>query len=144
MLMKVDVKRAYDPPSRNDGKRFLVDRLWPRGIKKENLRIEAWLRDLAPSDALRKWYHARPTQWLAFRKRYLEELAAPEAMAALEQLYQALDNGKTVTLVYSAKNEERNNAVVLKELIEGARKPPTGTGPVRDAGQRRARAAQRR
>ena len=86
MLMKVDVKRAYDPPSRNDGKRFLVDRLWPRGMKKENLRIEAWLRDLAPSDELRKWYHERPAQWLAFRKRYLEELAAPEAMAALEQL----------------------------------------------------------
>ncbi len=141
--MKVAVKRAYDPPSRTDGKRFLVDRLWPRGVKKDALEIEAWLRDLAPSDQLRKWFHARPSQWLAFRKRYLEELAAPKAMSALDQLYEAVAPGKRVTLVYSSKNEERNNAVVLKELIEGARKPPTGTGPVRAAGQRRA-AAQRR
>jgi uncharacterized protein YeaO (DUF488 family) len=141
--MNVSLKRAYDPPSRSDGKRFLVDRLWPRGITKDALHLEAWLRDLAPSDELRKWYHARPTQWLAFRKRYLEELNKPEALAALEQLYAALAPGKRVTLVYSAKNEERNNAVVLKELLEGARKPPTGTGPVREAAQRRARAAVR-
>lgn len=141
--MNVAVKRAYDPPSRTDGKRFLVDRLWPRGLKKDALQLEAWLRDLAPSNELRKWFHERPAQWLAFRKRYLEELAAPEAMVALEQLYEALGPGKRVTLVYSSKNEERNNAVVLKELIEGARKPPTGTGPVREARQRRARAAQR-
>ena len=140
----VGVKRAYDPPSRSDGKRFLVDRLWPRGITKQALQIEAWLRDLAPSNELRKWYHARPAQWLGFRKRYLEELGAPAAMAALERLYDALEAKKRVTLVYSAKNEVRNNATVLKELIEGARKPPTGTGPVREAGQRRSRAAQRR
>lgn len=144
MIMNVGVKRAYDPPSRSDGKRFLVDRLWPRGIKKDRLQLEDWLRDLAPSDELRKWYHARPSQWLAFRKRYLEELAAPEAMSALEQLYAALENRQRVTLVYSSKDEQHNNATVLKELIEGARKPPTGTGPVREAGQRRARAAQRR
>lgn len=138
--MNVSLKRAYDPPSRNDGKRFLVDRLWPRGIRKEDLKIEAWLRDLAPSDELRKWFHARPAQWLLFRKRYLAELEAPAAMAALEQLYDALVPGRRVTLVYSSKNHQHNNAVVLKELIEGARKPPTGTGPVREAGARRARA----
>lgn len=139
--MHVALKRAYDPPSRNDGKRFLVDRLWPRGVKKDALQLEAWLRDLAPSDELRKWYHERPTQWPVFRKRYLDELNTPEATAALEQLYSAL--GGRVTLVYSSKNETHNNAVVLKQLIEGARKPPTGTGPVRAATQRRARAAQR-
>ncbi|HEY3929548.1 MAG TPA: DUF488 family protein [Candidatus Koribacter sp.] len=139
--MNVALKRAYELPSRNDGKRFLVDRLWPRGVKKDALKLEAWLRDLAPSDELRKWYHERPTQWPLFRKRYLEELNTPEATAALEQLYAALSG--RVTLVYSSKNETHNNAVVLKELIEGARKPPTGTGPVRAAAQRRARAAQR-
>lgn len=141
--MNVALKRAYDPPSRSDGKRFLVDRLWPRGVTKDALKLEAWLRDLAPSNELRKWFHERPAQWASFRKRYFEELAAPEAMAALEQIYAALAPGKQVTLVYSAKNEQRNNAVVLKELIEGARKPPTGTGPVREAGQRRSRAARR-
>jgi uncharacterized protein YeaO (DUF488 family) len=141
--MNIAVKRAYDPPSKGDGKRFLVDRLWPRGVKKEALQLEAWLRDLAPTNELRTWFHARPAQWLAFRKRYIEELSAPAALKALEQLYDALAPGRKVTLVYSSKNEEHNNAVVLKELIEGARKPPTGTGPVREAGQRRARAAQR-
>jgi uncharacterized protein YeaO (DUF488 family) len=141
--MNIAVKRAYDPPSPSDGKRFLVDRLWPRGVKKEALQLEAWLRDLAPSDELRKWFHARPAQWLTFRKRYIEELTKPPALTALEHLYDALAPGRRVTLVYSSKNEEHNNAVVLKELIEGARKPPTGTGPVREAGQRRARAAQR-
>lgn len=141
--MNIAVKRAYDPPSSSDGKRFLVDRLWPRGVKKGALQIEAWLRDLAPSDELRKWFHARPSQWLMFRKRYIEELSQPAALNALEQLYSAIAPGRKVTLVYSSKNEEHNNAVVLKELIEGARKPPTGTGPVREAGQRRARAAQR-
>jgi uncharacterized protein YeaO (DUF488 family) len=141
--MQVALKRAYDPPSRTDGKRFLVDRLWPRGMTKNALKLEAWLRDLAPSNELRKWYHERPTQWPAFRKRYLEELHTPEATAALEQLYAAFTPGSRVTLVYASKNDTHNNAVVLKELLEGARKPPTGTGPVREAGQRKARAAQR-
>jgi uncharacterized protein YeaO (DUF488 family) len=141
--MNVALKRAYEPPSRKDGKRFLVDRLWPRGVRKDDLHLEAWLRDLAPSNELRKWFHERPAQWLLFRKRYLAELTTPEAMAALEQLYAALAPGKQVTLVYSSKNEEHNNAVVLKELIEGARKPPTGTGPVKAAAQGRARAARR-
>jgi uncharacterized protein YeaO (DUF488 family) len=141
--MRVALKRAYETPSRTDGKRFLVDRLWPRGVKKDELNLAAWLRELAPSNELRKWYHERPKQWLLFRKRYLAELCSPEAMAALEQLYSAMSPGKRVTLVYSSKNETYNNAVVLKELIEGARKPPTGTGPVRAAAQGRARAARR-
>jgi uncharacterized protein YeaO (DUF488 family) len=139
--MNVQLKRAYEAPSLGDGKRFLVDRLWPRGITKDGLKIEAWLKDLAPSNELRKWFHERPSQWLMFRRRYMEELADPAAEAALEELYAALAPGRKVTLVYSSKDEERNNAVVLKELIEGARKPPTGTGPVREAGgQRRAKA----
>ncbi len=139
--MNVQLKRAYEEPEAGDGKRFLVDRLWPRGRTKDALKIEAWLKDLAPSDDLRRWFHERPSQWIAFRKRYLEELAAPSAELALEQLYAALAPGRRVTLVYSSKNETHNNAVVLKELIEGARKPPTGTGPVRAAGRQRARAS---
>lgn len=142
-MIRIALKRAYDPPSRADGQRFLVDRLWPRGKTKESLQLTAWLKDLAPSNELRQWFHERPAQWLAFRKRYFAELAEPAAMAALEQLYAALAPGKRVTLVYASKNDQRNNAVVLKELIEGARKPPTGTGPLRDSGQRRARAARR-
>lgn len=141
--MTVALKRAYDPPSRSDGKRFLVDRLWPRGLKKDALELEAWLRDLAPSDELRKWFHERPAQRLLFRKRYFKELAEPAALVALEQLYAAIAEHKRVTLVYSAKNVEFNNAVVLKELIDGSRKPPTGTGPIREVAQRRSRAAQR-
>ncbi|MGZ4108035.1 MAG: DUF488 domain-containing protein, partial [Tumebacillaceae bacterium] len=103
--MTVALKRAYETPSRSDGKRFLVDRLWPRGVKKDELNLAAWLRELAPSNELRKWYHDRPTQWLLFRKRYLAELCDPKAMAALEQIYGALKPGKRVTLVYSSKNE---------------------------------------
>lgn len=141
--MEIILKRAYDPPSETDGKRYLVDRLWPRGLKKEELGLAAWLRDLAPSTELRKWFHERPAQWPAFRKCYLRELASPKAQAALQKLY-AAGESSPVTLVFSSKNEERNNAVVLKELLEGARKPPTGTGPLRAASQKRMRAAVRR
>ena len=77
----VALKRAYDAASASDGLRVLVDRLWPRGISRDEARIDAWLRDLAPSDELRRWFHARPAQWLAFRKRYLEELHEPSAAA---------------------------------------------------------------
>lgn len=140
--MEICLKRAYEAPSESDGKRYLVDRLWPRGLKKEDLALEGWLRDLAPSTELRKWYHERPTQWPMFRKRYLRELSSPKSRAALEKLYVAGESSR-VTLVFSSKNEERNNAAVLKELLEGARKPPTGTGPLR-AAQKRMRAAVRR
>ena len=80
--MKVTIKRVYEKPSAADGVRVLVDRLWPRGISKSAARLDSWLRDVAPSNGLRRWYHSRPTQWLAFRKRYLEELGAPAATRA--------------------------------------------------------------
>ena len=82
-----------------------------------------------PSDELRRWFHARPENWLAFRKRYLKELVLPEATEALDKLYRLDRRKKNLTLLFASKNEQHNNAVVLKDLLEGMRKPPTGTGP---------------
>ncbi len=127
--MSIALKRVYAEPARTDGTRVLVDRLWPRGLTKDRAALDAWLRDLAPSDELRKWYHANPGVWAAFRRRYLRELARPEATAALEELYRLANGPKPLTLLYASKNEERNNAVVLRDLLQGMRKPPTGTGP---------------
>ncbi len=138
--MPISIKRVYDPPSRNDAARVLVDRLWPRGLSKDAAKLTAWLKDLAPSDDLRKWYHARPSQWLAFRKKYLEELRAPEASAALEQLYELAKENARVTLLFASRNLDRNNATVLKELLDGTRKPPAASGAVRALGARRGRA----
>jgi uncharacterized protein YeaO (DUF488 family) len=127
--MTVAVKRIYAKPARRDGTRVLVDRLWPRGLTKEQAALHVWLRDLAPSDDLRQWFHARPEDWTTFRKRYIRELARPESEQPLRQLYELAFAGKPLTLLYASKNEQYNNAIVLKELIEGMRKPPTSTGP---------------
>jgi uncharacterized protein YeaO (DUF488 family) len=127
--MPVAVKRVYEAPSLRDGERVLVDRLWPRGLSKSRAALGEWLRDLAPSDELRRWYHARPDHWADFRKRYLKELSHPEAQQALRQLYLLAHKRKRLTLLFASKNETHNNAVVLKELLEGRPKPPTGTGP---------------
>ncbi|MFZ0199281.1 MAG: DUF488 family protein [Candidatus Sulfotelmatobacter sp.] len=127
--MPVAVKRVYESVSRSDGARVLVDRLWPRGLHKSEVAAVEWLRDLAPSNELRKWFHARPALWQLFRKRYLKELARPEAEKDLLTLYRLAHKRKRVTLLFASKNEMHNNAVVLKELLDGMRKPPTGTGP---------------
>ena len=146
--MPVILKRAYEKPARSDGTRVLVDRLWPRGITKEAAALDAWLKDVAPSNELRRWFHARPALWLAFRKKYLGELAAPAASQALEKLYQLADKSRQLTLVFSARNQEHNNAVVLKQLLEGMRKPPSTSGPkgaaATSARATRARAPRRR
>lgn len=128
--MPVEIKRAYDKPSLSDGQRVLVDRLWPRGIKKENARIDHWLKNLAPSEGLRKWFHSS-NNWPTFKKRYFKELSTAEASADLEKLYGLLAEYERVTLVYSAKNVEHNNAVALKELLEGMKKPPSSSGPAK-------------
>ena len=130
--MPVAIKRAYDKPSPEDGVRVLVDRLWPRGIGKEEARIDHWLKDLAPSAALRKWYHSS-ANWELFRKRYFRELCTPEASAALETLYDLIGRHKQVTLVYASRNLEHNNAVALKELLDGTKKPPSSSGPAKAA-----------
>lgn len=129
-LKRVRIKRVYEEAAASDGTRILVDRLWPRGLSKDHAALDVWLRDLAPSDDLRHWYHAHPQQWPAFRRQYLQELSRPEAAAALDQLYRLARANKSVTLLFASKNEDRNNAVVLQELLSGVRKPPTGTGPV--------------
>lgn len=143
--MTISTKRVYESASRKDGTRVLVDRLWPRGLTKERAAIDEWLRDLAPSNELRHWYHARPDQWETFRKKYLKELAQPDREESLRRLYELADKKKSLTLLFASKMEEHNNASVLKELLEGRRKPPTGTGPgAAYTVRRRAAAARRR
>jgi len=142
--MTVQLKRVYDPPSPQDGARVLVDRLWPRGLTKEAAALDAWLKDVAPSDELRKWFHAHPVQWSKFREKYLAELTTGDAHIALQQLHDLARNRRGLTLLFASKNLERNNALVLKQLIDGERKPPTGTGPARAVAVGRTRAARRR
>jgi len=141
--MTVRIKRVYDPPSPHDGARVLVDRLWPRGLTKEEAALDIWMKDIAPSDALRKWYHAHPVQWPRFRERYLAELTSDAAHAALQQLYDMAQRRGGVTLLYASRSLEQNHALLLKQLLEGERKPPTGTGPARTVAAGRARAARR-
>ena len=128
--MPVALKRAYDKPSLSDGQRVLVDRLWPRGLKKDEARIDHWLKNLAPSDTLRKWFHSS-SNWMVFKKRYFKELNTQEASCDLQALYALLYEHDQVTLIYASKDTERNNAVALKELLEGMKKPPSSSGPAR-------------
>ena len=105
--MTVAIKRVYDAPSATDGMRVLVDRLWPRGLTKERAAVDAWLRDLAPSDDLRRWYHAHPSQWVTFRSKYLKELSQPQAQSALEKVYRLAHQGKRLTLLFASKNADQ-------------------------------------
>jgi len=113
--MDIRVKRIYEEPAADDGQRVLVDRLWPRGISKETAALDAWLKDVAPSDALRKWYHANLDRWEEFRDRYLAEL--DERTEPLDELRDRARQG-TVTLLFAARQTDRNHATVLKELLE--------------------------
>jgi uncharacterized protein YeaO (DUF488 family) len=142
--MAVVIKRVYEPPSSDDGIRVLVDRLWPRGLTKAAAGIREWLRDLAPSNELRRWYHSHPSEWGAFRKKYLRELLKPECQKALQRLFELANENKRLTLLFASKNEALNNAVVLQEVLEGARKPPRGTGAGATQGLRRRAAIRRR
>ncbi len=141
--MTIAVKRVYEPASMTDGVRVLVDRLWPRGLKKEAAAVKFWLRDLAPSTELRQWYHANPEYWSLFKKRYIKELFVPKAAAAVEKLYQLAKGKQIVTLLYASRNEQRNNATVLKELLEGMRKPPSSVGRAAIGGGRIRKAKKR-
>jgi uncharacterized protein YeaO (DUF488 family) len=112
----IQVKRVYEKPSRKDGLRILVDRLWPRGLTKERAAVKLWLKDVAPSTELRKWFGHDPAKWKEFQARYRQELR--EKKDALELLKQKSE-AHTVTLVYGARDEEHNEALVLKKILEG-------------------------
>lgn len=113
--MDLRIKRIYDPYSADDGFRILIDRLWPRGIKKEEARIDLWLKEAAPSAALRKWFNHEPEKWEQFRMKYHGEL---KDSAAVEQLLSALKKNKTVTLLFGARDQKHNHALVLKQFLE--------------------------
>lgn len=108
------LKRIYDEPAPADGMRLLVDRLWPRGVSRKRAALDGWLRELAPSAALRKWYGHDPARWTEFRKRYRAELRAQRP--AMESL-RRLATGRRVTLLYAARDSSHSNAAVLKELV---------------------------
>ncbi|MCX7623811.1 MAG: DUF488 family protein [Thermomicrobium sp.] len=112
--MSVRLERVYEPSDPGDGERFLVERLWPRGLRRDALRLTAWLRDVAPSDALRRWFQHDPAKWPEFRARYREELARkPDAWAPLL----AAARRGPVTLLFSARDPEQNSAVVLRDFL---------------------------
>jgi uncharacterized protein YeaO (DUF488 family) len=113
----IATKRAYERPSSRDGFRILVDRVWPRGVSKDEAKIDLWLKDVASSTGLRTWFGHDPDRWREFRKRYRAELR--ERKDALDRLKSAVKEHKTGTLVYGAKDKEHNNAVALKELLDG-------------------------
>ena len=115
MKPNIAVKRVYgDVPAAADGCRILAERLWPRGLKKEELKLDFWLRDVAPSTTLRKWFNHDPKKWDAFKKRYFKELDANPAAAA--EIRQHVRKGK-VTLLFSSKDEEHNNVIALREYL---------------------------
>ena len=124
----IRTKRTYEPAARGDGRRFLVERLWPRGMKKQDLELDAWLKDVAPSTELRRWFGHRPERWNEFRRRYLQELDAhPEA---LQPILEA-SKKHTVTLLYSARDVEHNGAIVLRDYLAARtnRKPRASRKP---------------
>ncbi len=113
-MTKIFIKRVYEPPAKNDGFRILVDRLWPRGLKKESTHADLWMKEIAPSSALRKWFNHEPEKWVEFCKKYRAELRkSPVA----DELVQYGMKYKTITLLYSAKDEQHNQALVLQQFI---------------------------
>jgi uncharacterized protein YeaO (DUF488 family) len=115
MKTRVQIKRVYDPPTPADGRRILVDRLWPRGLTKEKAKIEYWAKDLSPSNELRKWYGHEPGKWEEFKKRYFAELG--ENKVAVDELLEQMGKGP-VTFVYSSTERSLNNAQALKIYLE--------------------------
>lgn len=115
LAARIELKRVYEASSGADGDRFLVERLWPRGVKKSSLEIQAWLKDVAPSVSLRKWFNHDPARWNEFRKRYFAELK--ENRSSWLPILEAASRG-TVTLIYSSHDPEHNNAVALKEFLD--------------------------
>lgn len=113
--MQIQLKRAYEPPGEQDGCRVLVDRLWPRGVSREKMQIDLWLKEIAPSDALRKQFHHDPERWEEFKRRYFAELDGKSE--AVQELLKKAAGGR-ITLIYGSREERRNNAAALKEYLE--------------------------
>lgn len=118
-MTAISIKRVYEPSAASDGLRLLVDRLWPRGLSKDEAAVDRWLRDIAPSPALRQWFGHEPAKWAEFQRRYVAELGAmPDTVAQLRHL---LQEHRHVTLLYAAKDEAHNHAIVLASYLN----PPT-------------------
>jgi uncharacterized protein YeaO (DUF488 family) len=111
----VKVKRVYDPPAEDDGWRVLVDRLWPRGLKKESAAVDLWLKAIAPETGLRKWFNHDPEKWAEFSRKYRAEL---KASPVVQELLEVIHRDRTVTLLYGAKDEKHNQAVVLQQYVK--------------------------
>lgn len=129
--MTTQIKRAYDPPAPEDGYRVLVDRLWPRGLSKARAAVNEWMREVAPSTDLRRWFAHDPTRWAEFKRRYWAELTEPAASEAVARL-RTLAAAGAVTLVHAAKDEVHNNAVALREYLASSRQRRTRAGSGKD------------
>jgi uncharacterized protein YeaO (DUF488 family) len=114
----IKIKRIYEPPAGDDGFRILVDRLWPRGLSKDKAKVDLWLKEISPSNELRKWYGHEPEKWAEFKRKYLEEIK--EKKGELDLLRQKAKGG-TITFLFSSKEEKLNNAAALKEFVESKR-----------------------
>ncbi len=115
--MSIRLKRIYDEPAQSDGTRILVDRLWPRGISKEKAKLDYWLKEIGPTNELRKSFHNGELSFYHFKEKYLDELQSGEQLEALEELKRLAKKEKKITLLYAAKNEKENQAIILKEKI---------------------------
>jgi uncharacterized protein YeaO (DUF488 family) len=122
---RIWTRRAYEPPRRNDGYRVLVDRVWPRGVSKEELAIDEWRRDLSPSRQLRKWFDHDPERWEGFQRRYARELQ--KKSDAVRELVDRVERGR-VTLVYGARDTDHNNAIALRAFLEQKMTEKKGSG----------------
>jgi len=114
----IKVKRIYEPPAKDDGFRILVDRLWPRGLSKDKAKVDLWLKEISPSNELRKWYGHEPEKWVEFKRKYLKEI---EGKKPEFDLLRQKTKGGTITFLFSSKEEKLNNAVALKEFVESKR-----------------------
>ncbi len=115
-MTEIRTKRIYDPPARSDGERILVDRLWPRGLTREEAHVDIWMKEAGPSDELRRWYGHDPEKWPEFKRRYIAELRHNPTAAELRKTVAA---SKSVTLLFAAKDSLHNNAIVLRDFLRG-------------------------
>lgn len=119
--MLIRIKRAYEPAAKSDGYRVLVDRVWPRGISKDELQLDEWAKEIAPSTKLRQWFGHEPERWSEFQKRYRAELRDPHQKQRLRDVLASVKGSEAITLVYSAKDEEHNQAIVLCDVLRKLR-----------------------